>query len=59
MRIGKPDTFLGQLIDVWRRDFRFRIVAADVAIPEIVGEYQYDIRIFQLGECAFSEKEQN
>ena len=59
MRIGEADTLLGQLIDVWRGDFRSRVVATDVAITQVVGEYQYDMRILQLGECACREKEQN
>lgn len=43
MTVRKTSALRGQAIEVRRRDFRLRVVAAQVPIPEIVGIEDHDI----------------
>ena len=44
MRIGKPRAFPRKPVEVRRGNFRVRVVATEVAIAEIIGEDDDDIR---------------
>ena len=45
MRIGEPHPFPGQPVDVGRRDFRFRVVAAGITIAHVVRQQDEDVRL--------------
>ncbi len=44
VRVGQANSFRGKPIDVWRRNLRFRVVAAQVSVAEIVSKDEQDIR---------------
>ena len=55
MCIGEPHAPCREFVDVRRRNPRRRVVATDVAVPEIVGENEQDVRSRLRGECHVSE----
>ncbi len=48
MCVGEADALVGEGVDVGGVDFGLVVVAAYVAVAEVVGEYEYDV-----GEGAF------
>ena len=51
MGVSEAHARFGEPIEVGRRDFRLRIIATHVAIPQVVGEDDDDIRTTQVGSC--------
>ena len=58
MKIGEPHAGLGERIDVGRLD-NFLAIAAELAIAEIVGHDQHDIRVLSGGGLSIMSRAQN
>src|SRR5690606_33151377 len=44
VRIKELHSLRSQAVDMRRRNFRLRVVAGDVAKPQVVGKHHYDVR---------------
>jgi len=49
MSVGEPHAFAGESIDVWSADLGFGVVAAKVAVAEVIGEDEKDVGFGRFG----------